>query len=545
MLNFNANAEIKLIVVLICALICAIDVNGLNLYADSTNTTFAMTFCKKLDAAVIGLRALELSQHKVGIASIEQDCVSFDVCSGALTANEWYHTNSTAFYTTHTAAGVADAFAYDKAYNFGALEFVRLPSGINLQSCSPDFDIWRKSNGVTIVCDEDTIKHITREDLPSTGCPDEAEYSLLDCIKPLQHDAKKHYLHKRSQTETMHFGTHTFNAVCQNQQNALAASLCSFIESAYAIELPQAGDLKTTSMIRWSFKTGYGCFEASDVPSSKQILTRVERPNKRVDCPAVTNGEPQRVDAYTCGFVCDVGYITSEDGSACIHKCSNYTTSCENGFYHDADDICTQDAQNYYKCYECDKHNGHHAQPWSSATGHECVWNQCPPGKFSSQSHACQNCAVNTISTTPGSTVCVSCNTSLTGLYASNTGMSTCSACLGHNSNADKSVCKDGQEFIKQNTEFFKVQTSFAKYNEDLESISLSNYIDEICVAGFACLPCIPGYKEIDRVCEACDFGSYQPNFGESNCFACAVGQNTTSVGSVNSAACVCKPGFE
>ena len=283
MLNFNAKAEIKLIVVLMYALICAFDVNGLNLYADSANTTFAMTFCKKLDAAVIGLRALELSQHAVGVASIEQDCVSFDVCSGSLSANEWHHANSSAFFTTHAAADVADALAYEKAYNFGAFEFVRLPSGINFQACSPDFDIWRKTNGASIVCDEDTIKHISRQDLPFTGCPDEAGYTLLDCIKPLEHDAKKHYLHKRSPTETMHFGTHAFNAVCQNQENALAASLCSFIESAYAIELPQAGDLKTTSMVKWEFKSGYGCYDASDVPSSKQILTRVERPNKIVD----------------------------------------------------------------------------------------------------------------------------------------------------------------------------------------------------------------------------------------------------------------------
>lgn len=545
MLNLNAKAKIKLSVILIYALLCAFDVNGLNLFADSGNTTFAMTFCKKLDLAIQELRALELSQHKIGVASVEQDCVSFDICSGALSADEWHHTNSSAFFTTHTAADVADALAYEKAYNFGALEFVRLPSGINLQSCSPDFDIWRETYGQSIICDEDTIKHITKQDLPSIGCPDEAAYTLLDCIKPLQHDAKKHYLHKRSATETMHFGTHTWNSVCQNQPNPLAASLCTFIENAYAIELPQAGDLKTTSMIRWSFETGYGCFDASDVPSSTQVLTRVERPNKIVDCPAVTNGEPQRVDAYTCGFVCDNGYIKNEDGSACIHKCSNYSTTCEIGFYHDADDICVQDAQNYYKCYECSKHNGHFTEPWSAATGHQCSWNQCPAGKFSSNSHTCENCAVNTISATAGSSVCVSCNTSVTGLYASTAGLSTCSACLGHNTNNDKSACKDGQEFVNKNTDFFKLQSSFIKYNEDRASIHLIDHIDEICVAGFACLPCVPGYQEIDRVCEACDFGYYQPNFGESDCFACAVGQNTTSTASVNSAACVCKPGFE
>ena len=73
----------------------------------------------------------------------------------------------------------------------------------------------------------------------------------------------------------------------------------------------------------------------------------------------------------------------------------------------------------------------------------------------------------------------------------------------------------------------------------------LADYVAAFCSEGYACLPCEPGHFESARACWQCPHGTYQPNFGTRECYACASGQNTTSPSSTRSSDCVCDPGLQ
>ena len=69
-----------------------------------------------------------------------------------------------------------------RAENHGSLEFARVPEGLRLQACAPDFDRWRREG--VLACNEKTLVTIAA-DAAARACPGATPFSLLDCVRPL------------------------------------------------------------------------------------------------------------------------------------------------------------------------------------------------------------------------------------------------------------------------------------------------------------------------------------------------------------------------
>ena len=181
------------------------------------------------------------------------------------------------------------------AQNYGSFEYARVPEGVRLDTCAPDFDHWRRTGEV--VCNEATVHTITA-DADARACPGSKPFSLLDCLRPLQHDAatQKLVIHFGA----MHFGTSTWQQICPqillaaNQTHdvtssaSIQAQLCRDTD-AYSIDIPVAADVGSTSLVRYSFLPGYGCSKSSDLDNTER-LSRLTAPNMKISCPTDPHG---------------------------------------------------------------------------------------------------------------------------------------------------------------------------------------------------------------------------------------------------------------
>jgi hypothetical protein len=200
--------------------------------------------------------------------------------------------------------------------NSRSLEFARVPEGLRIEACAPDFDLFRREG--RLACNENTIVVINTES-NSRACPGTLPHTLLDCMKPLQFDAAIETLVWRPPTEKMHFGTRTWNDVCALELilPALVREMCTLL-SEYTLQLPVAAAIGSTSLLRYDFLPGYGCYE-EEPELETQILSARAAPNKIITCPSVVNGTPQHIDLYTCSVVCDDGYVLQN--GACVSVC--------------------------------------------------------------------------------------------------------------------------------------------------------------------------------------------------------------------------------
>jgi hypothetical protein len=131
---------------------------ALPLYADQAQKSLALVLCTDLDRAVSSLRAQPLSAHEVGADWLEQDCVAIDPCAatgaGGASAprGTWLHANMSALATAEFSNASSMAASGARALNFGSLTHARVPQGLILRACAPDFDLWRREGA--LVCDE-------------------------------------------------------------------------------------------------------------------------------------------------------------------------------------------------------------------------------------------------------------------------------------------------------------------------------------------------------------------------------------------------------
>ena len=72
------------------------------------------------------------------------------------------------------------------ARNFGSFEYARVPEGLVVRACAPDFDAWRKQGA--LVCDANTLVEVDTVQA-ARGCPRAGAYTLVDCLQPLQAEA--------------------------------------------------------------------------------------------------------------------------------------------------------------------------------------------------------------------------------------------------------------------------------------------------------------------------------------------------------------------
>lgn len=525
-----------------CVLVLSVlRVHAAPLYADELNSTFALVLCSGLQQAVSELRQRDILEHSIGAQWLEHNCVSIDPCAetssnadalgAALPAprGSWLSGNSSALLLPRATSGLAAAAAGVRAENHGSLEYARVPEGLRVQACAPDYDLWRREG--QLACNENTLVTV------SGTCPGERAHTVLDCIAPLQFDATMETLVYRPPSEKMHLGDGTWNDSCDPglALPPLVRAMCSLL-AEYTLTLPLAAAIGSTSLVRYDFLPGYGCHREQP-EDAHQILSRVAAPNTVLTCAAVANGSVYASDLVTCAVECDPGFAL-EDGK-CVSVCKGLSLTCGAGYFATA--ACQQHTLTFYNCSSCPPREGFGAR--AAVPGEDdvfvCQYTPCLPGT-SSVALACEACAVNTFSNVSGAAACTPCETLLTGTYQTQPGQTACAQCMSA-APVPVGTCLPGTAVVQ---DFERLLQLFALYAAAHDA-ALEDYLHSICSLGYACLPCEPGHYEHERTCLPCAAGSYQPNFGAQHCYPCAPGQNTTSVGSTHSSDCVCTEGFE
>lgn len=535
----------------ILCVILIMPAHALPLYTNTSNKTYALVLCGNLQDAVLVLKQRELVEHAIGADWLEQNCVSIDPCAQTSSnkdayfhtpmpapAGVWLSANSSALQLPQAAAAIMAAEAGVRAENSRSLEFARVPEGLRVEACAPDFDLLRREG--QLACNENTVVLINTAS-NSRACPGSLPHSLLDCIKPLQFDAGNETLMWRSPTEIMHLGTSTWNDVCSLQQMlpTLVREMCNLL-SQDTLQLPVAASIGSTSLLRYDFLPGYACHDKAPELET-QILSAAAAPNRVIACPNVLNGQASRSDLYTCSVVCDDGYVLQN--GVCVSVClasGVVQTSCATGYYASAQ--CQQGSLTLFNCSLCEAMPGFAARASVPDVDDlfTCHYTPCAAG-FKSNGLVCEACPENSFTNTSESVACLSCDTTLTGNYQSGVGKTACDTCLYNTSIEALATCAAGTALVH---DFQRLLYLFELYRVHHDA-QIQTYIPDICRRGYACLPCEPGYYEYDRSCVQCPYASYQPNFGAQECNMCAAGQNTTSPASTRSSDCVCVQGFE
>jgi len=535
----------------ILCVILIMPAHALPLYTNTSNKTYALVLCGNLQDAVLALKQRELVEHAIGADWLEQNCVSIDPCAQTSSnedayfhtpmpapAGVWLSANSSALQLQQAAAAIMAAEAGVRAENSRSLEFARVPEGLRVEACAPDFDLLRREG--QLACNENTVVLINTAS-NSRACPGSLPHSLLDCIKPLQFDAGNETLMWRSPTEIMHLGTSTWNDVCSLQQMlpTLVREMCNLL-SQDTLQLPVAASIGSTSLLRYDFLPGYACHDKAPELET-QILSAAAAPNRVIACPNVLNGQASRSDLYTCSVVCDDGYVLQN--GVCVSVClasGVVQTSCATGYYASAQ--CQQGSLTLFNCSLCEAMPGFAARASVPDVDDlfTCHYTPCAAG-FKSNGLVCEACPENSFTNTSESVACLSCDTTLTGNYQSGVGKTACDTCLYNTSIEALPTCAAGTALVH---DFQRLLYLFELYRVHHDA-QIQTYIPDICRRGYACLPCEPGYYEYDRSCVQCPYASYQPNFGAQECNMCAAGQNTTSPASTRSSDCVCVQGFE
>jgi len=512
---------------------------ALPLYA--SQQSLSLVLCTDLDSAVSSLREQPLSAHEVGADWLEQDCVAIDPCretgaGGAPTLRgTWLHANMSALATSHFVNASSMAVAGARASNFGSLTHARVPEGLILRACAPNFDLWRREG--TLLCDEATIVEIDTIASPR-GCPQTAPFTLIECLQPLQKEASLIHLHWRPPQEAMHFGHVPRSLACAVPLPDVAAVLCNRSRDDFVVDVPKAAapELAQASLVWYDFAEGYGCHATP--ADSALFLSQVAGPNRVLPCPEVVGGFVFRSteDPTTCDFQCTTPFVRKSD--RCESPCAGLASTCS----HAALAVCVDaGGDRFFNCSACAPLPGFETVAFDADNPvFSCAYAECAPGTASSaDEHTCTACPVNHVARAARTAECASCNTSTSGLFSRSPGGTACGACFQGEA---AGVCSGGRGL---HTLFPEVERLFALYAEDRPEIRLTDYIEGFCVQGYACLPCAPGTSEQHGLCEKCEYGAYMPNFGATVCFSCAAGQNTTAPGQNTSSACVCTPGFE
>jgi hypothetical protein len=526
---------------------CCVGNFALPLYADASHGSLALVLCTGLDTAVSNLRQQPLSAHAVGAEWLEADCVAINPCeqTGAGGARaprrEWLHANASALATSASTHATEMALKGVFARNFGSLEYARVPEGLLVRACAPNFDVWRREGALE--CDENTLVEI---DTVKTlrGCPQAAPYTLIECLQPLQPDASVVSLHWRPAEESMHFGHLPATLACAVELPAVATLLCNRSRDDFVIQVPKAAPAERaqTSLVWYDFAEGYGCH--APPANATFSLSRAAGPNRVVPCPSVAHATVWRNsdDPTKCDFACIAPFV--QTGSACVSPCAGLASACA----HAAVSSCVDSAgSQFYDCMACPALAGFETKAFEvGAPAYACAYEGCAAGTASSEDeHTCNACPRNSIADAPLAHRCVSCNTSTSGLFSRAVGGVGCSACFAEPGRSDLCGATGGQPGRGMEDDFWRVSALFVLYSEDRPAVLLEDYVEEYCMQGYACLPCPPGTFEDRGLCTPCDYGTYQHNFGATACFGCDAGQNTTARGQNSSTACVCTPGFE
>jgi len=139
-----------------------------------------LAFCANLANATAHVLALDANQHSVAHLQ-ETGCVHIDPCTQLTRAGlpapagAWHHVAALGLTSGGDGTGAH--------FNLHALEYARVPQGVILETCPPDFahfrvtGLWR--------CDANPDTHVSIQG----ACPSLGNWTLWDCLRPAQFDA--------------------------------------------------------------------------------------------------------------------------------------------------------------------------------------------------------------------------------------------------------------------------------------------------------------------------------------------------------------------
>lgn len=472
----------------------------------SMDNSHPLVVCDSLNADVQSLFTLPEASLVFPDALAESRCVAINTCSEqnhrgeSVPAITWLHRSLHALQFDSELGHDSDP----NAYNHYSIQYARVPAGIEITACQPDFDHLRVH--ASYICNPNPSATVTRSgqcpfQFPSESTPQWPlePTDLLDCLSPLQYNA----------------------------QNTVNHNTGIWDEASY----PVASEPGSTQMIRYAFVQGYGCYDTSHLTPGT-FLSSSMPPNKIMNCPELSVGTYLNDFSAECLFSCPPDYTADLPNRQCVHVCGNVSSlTCEDGFF--ATSVCVDASPHLYTCSPCDVVAGKHIMPWDAQNPASCVYDDCPAGTYESGG-VCNQCAVNAYSETSGQQACISC---AYGKYTEAEGSSSCVECFTRDISG--AACDAGEE-LSNNLLF--IETFF-----NTSALAHQSHFDlaRFCADGYACLPCAPGTYEQNGACTPCEVGTYQPNFKATSCFACGGTLTTLQEGSREPGECVCREGFE
>lgn len=483
-------------------------VSPLTAFYQAIDNTHPLVLCDSLNEDIQTL--LNISTPVFPDSLPETRCVAINVCSEqnhrgqSLLPDMWHHRSATALRFDEEYEFVGDLI-----YNHYSLQYARVPQGITLWACEPDFEHLRNTGHYKCHPDVSRITQVSGQ------CPSQSPLLLwpserqefLTCLSSLQHD----------------FNTST----------SLSAHNAGWGNIVY----PIADERGRTQMIYYSFEEGFGCFESTDLTPGEYLSSSLA-PNQIKTCPPLDVGEYTSDFTTDCVFSCPPDYDINTTLFKCLHKCQDVLElSCERGF--NASQICTAVSPPRYMCIECPTQEGKGALEWNPSQVTACNYEDCPAGTYAAD-NVCVPCPLHTFSSSPAQTTCSACPY---GTYTSAQHATSCTVCFENVENdVTRVTCESGHHLVHNLTkleEYFNV--SAANHREHFTPAQLALF----CAEGHACLPCPPGTYAHENMCSACDYGTYQPNFQQTTCFHCSSTQTTAHQGSQGVHDCVCAEGFE
>lgn len=481
-------------------------------YYGPIDNSHPLVVCDSLNVDIQSLFALSQESLVFPNALAETRCVAINTCSEfnhrgeAVPANTWLHRSLASLQFDDEYDVIRDGIEPEdqNSYNHYSLDYARVPAGIRISACQPDFDHLRTSGEYICNPDPNATKSISGAcpfNFPSVSTPQWPPNTVefLFCLATLQRDSQEASL----------------------QDNAVWGS------ATY----PIASVPGSTQMVYYEFEEGYGCYDASHL-SPGLYLSSSMTPNRVLTCPELSIGTYTNDYSSECVFSCPTDYSIDTANQKCSHVCANVSsTACNQGYY--ASLVCDDASITMYTCTPCPNVPGKYSTTWNPQNPTQCVDEDCPAGTFSNNG-VCEQCPINSFSNIPGQTSCALCPY---GQYTEALGSTSCVECFSKDITGIQ--CQDGER-LSANLTFIEqyFQTSATQHREHFT-------LETFCAQGYACLPCPPGHYEANGQCEQCHIATYQPNFKQTVCFSCDASKTTLQEGSATAEQCVCREGHE
>lgn len=448
-------------------------------------------------------------------AFYEANCVAINPCAETSQRGESVHSIPKKTWTLRSPENFLDfpseIDVTDKMINYFGFEYARIPLGVILRTCAPDFDKVRIDG--TYECNVETIKTIVGTcDLSKVS---EDSVFSFDCVQQVQFDAEQD-------------GTYIPNAYLPGRTMYTSSTL------------------GTTQMLYYDISEDYRCDD-----TSISIGSKLEQDNyypvKIIPCePVLRENAVYNAD---CSFTCTSPYQLDETGPdpICANQCAGYTNiPC---LEHQGVDPLFAGARcvfdnDFFKCSNCYGIQG--KEPDNALNlqfdDDECIWKDCDAGwvKLGYEEGYCTECPINTREDPDATELCIPCDLNA-GEYTIESGQTTCLTCFIED--VTSISCESGRKLYSQLDLINDFYTDNGLTKDENEIIPYK--MREWCQIGYVCLPCPPGTFESSGECVACPDNKYQNNYGHTSCYDCPTNQETLSPGADTISDCKCTDGYE